>query len=489
MKRPDPWLPIGQELPGDVCCQRIRMAGDEWQIYEADVGGSLLVVTCELRERWEKSGILESDQLAQFALGKQPLYVFHSNNEYALTTVYDRDSPNSKNDALAFAAALKNTRAIDTTTPLHDAIYVEELSRLLPTYTITPPSADDMVLGSWMTGGVHVSVTSRRRLHSLLSWMDRNDVDEVLGRAGLGTSDAAGSARFKTISDAENGKQEQKEHHVELTRSSSAVTKPEEKGKFHLPGRPELEKLFNEHVIDIIRDPERYQAFGIGFPTAMALHGPPGCGKTFAVEKLVEFLDWPIFTIDSNTIGSPYIHGTSKKVAEIFDKALDAAPSAIVIDEMEAYLTDREGGGQSGLHHVEEVAEFLRRIPEANENQVLVIGMTNRIDMIDPAILRRGRFDHVIEVGMPSAGEVSAALGELLEDMPTDDSIDVGALAAELAGRPMSDAAYVVREAGRNAARNGLKALTQECLLEALALVPARTKEEKSKPVGFIWDE
>jgi SpoVK/Ycf46/Vps4 family AAA+-type ATPase len=258
---------------------------------------------------------------------------------------------------------------------------------------------------------------------------------------------------------------------------------------FHLPGRPDLERLFNEHIIDIVRDPDRYKAFGINFPTALALHGPPGCGKTYAVEKLVDFLDWPIFTIDSNTIGSPYIHETSKKVAAIFDKALDAAPSAIVIDEMESYLTDRQGGGQTGLHHVEEVAEFLRRIPEANKNNVLVIGMTNRIEMIDPAILRRGRFDHVVEVSMPSADEVSAALSELLENMPTDESVDPTALSARLAGRPMSDVAYVVREAGRHAARNGLNALSQSCFLDALTLAPERIREDKTNPIGFIWDE
>lgn len=169
---------------------------------------------------------------------------------------------------------------------------------------------------------------------------------------------------------------------------------------FNLPGREALEDFFNEHVVDIIFNPERYRTMGIDFPSAIILHGPPGCGKTFAVDRLVEFIGWPSYAIDSNSVGSPYIHETSKKISEVFDKALDNAPSVVVIDEMEAFLTDRRSGSSSGLHHVEEVAEFLRRIPEAISNRVLVIGMTNMIDMIDPAILRRGRFDHVIEVGM-----------------------------------------------------------------------------------------
>ncbi|MGD2620486.1 ATP-binding protein, partial [Escherichia coli] len=155
---------------------------------------------------------------------------------------------------------------------------------------------------------------------------------------------------------------------------------------FELAGRPELSAFFNEYIIEIFRNSEQSATMGIVFPAPVVLHGPPGCGKTYAVERLVEYLGWPCFQIDASSVASPYIHDTSKKISEIFDKAVEQAPAIIVIDEMDAFLADRQGG--SDQHRVEEVAEFLRRIPQVQKHQVLILGMTNRIDIIDPAILR-----------------------------------------------------------------------------------------------------
>ena len=217
----------------------------------------------------------------------------------------------------------------------------------------------------------------------------------------------------------------------------------------------------------------------------MILYGPPGTGKTFAVERLVDFLGWPSFQIDASSVASPYIHETSKKVAQVFDKAMENAPSVLVIDEMEAFLADREMG--SGHHRVEEVAEFLRRIPEAVKNEVLIIAMTNRIDMIDPAIQRRGRFDHVIKVDFASELEVLSLLDKLLSALPKESDVDSKPLAQELAGRPLSDVAFVVREGARLAARSGKERLDQASLLAALRTTPAREREGGEKRrIGFI---
>ncbi|WP_413914210.1 AAA family ATPase [Candidatus Skiveiella danica] len=115
-------------------------------------------------------------------------------------------------------------------------------------------------------------------------------------------------------------------------------------------------------------------------------------------------------------------------------KAIQNAPSVLVIDEMEAFLADREMG--SGHHRVEEVAEFLRRIPEAAKSDVLIVAMTNRIEMIDPAILRRGRFDHVIKVDLHSEVEVLSLLEKLLSTLPTDVSVTRDPLAGNWRAGP-----------------------------------------------------
>jgi ATP-dependent Zn protease len=153
---------------------------------------------------------------------------------------------------------------------------------------------------------------------------------------------------------------------------------------------------------------------------------------------------------------------------------------------MEAFLADRNVGIGSSHHRVEEVAEFLRRIPEAVKKGVLIIGMTNRVDMIDQAILRRGRFDQIVTVDYARAEEIEALLSSLLLDLPKADDVDIAALAQKLAGRPLSDVAYVIREGARLAARGRKSCLDNECLVAALNSTPARDADAARGRIGFI---
>jgi cell division protease FtsH len=460
----DPWLPVGYVLPDGAAVARVIREGADWQIFETRGDGHALVATEALARRWLAAGVVEAGALAPFAFGGATLAALSCGAGHALGSVDGIPSPRNKNEALAFADALRATRAIDRDSALHDAIYVERLTRLLPTYSLSARVPDDVVLGAWLTGGVPVSVNAFRRLRSLMGWMGEPHLREVLDHAGF----TAGAA--PEVSPAAEG-----------ARPAAAQA-----GRFVLAGRPELENFLNEHVVDIVTNRERYATLGVGFPAPIILHGPPGCGKTFAVERLVEFLGWPSFAIQASTVASPYIHETSRKVADVFNRAMQQAPSVLIIDEMEAFLADRERGGASSHHRVEEVAEFLRRIPEATGNDVLVIAMTNRIDMIDPAILRRGRFDHVVKVDMASEPEVRALLNTLVGELPHDRGVDVPALAARLAGRPLSDVTFVVREAARLAARAGKSAIDQTSLMQALGETPARDTPAASRKIGFL---
>lgn len=473
----DAWLPIGFNLPDGSKSRLTICEGASWQIVETQGGGRALVADVDLARRWTESRLLDAGVCHPFAFGDRKLAVVTSATSHMLCPVSEGRSPNTKDEALAFALALRETRAIDRDSPLQDAIYVEKLSRLLPTHSISSRIDDDIVLGYWLTGGATVSVRSARRLGQMLSWMNAAQLAEVLSAAGFGTADASGDRN-------DDPKRESAQTRADRQQTSS-LGGDQRVGSFQLPGRPELETFFNEHIVDIVTHRDRYKALGIDFPSAVVLHGPPGCGKTFAVERLVDFLGWPRFEIEASSVASPYIHETSRKVAEVFEKAMKSAPSVLIIDEMDAFLADRQMG--SGHHRVEEVAEFLRRIPEATRNEVLVIAMTNRLDMIDPAILRRGRFDHLIKVDYASTAEVESLLDKLLGDIPKDDDVDAGSLAKALSGRPLSDVAFVIREGARLAARQGKDRLDRQSLTTAMASAPVRHQEDvSSRRIGFL---
>lgn len=479
----DAWLPIGFKLPDGAKVRAALFEGTDWQIYESMGGGRALVVLGSLAQHWLDAGLIEDGTFNASQFGDRQLRSISCGPSQTLCPVSEAKSPDNKAEALAFALALKATRDIDAESPLQDALYAEKITRLLPTYSISSRTGDDVVLGYWLTGGTNIPATSFRRLRQSMSWLGAGHLKDVVQAAGFEVAEivplerkpAAPTAPAEKTEATPAGKVEQVKR-----------AEPEPNTVFELAGRPELAAFFNEHIVDIILHRDRYKALGIEFPSAVILHGPPGTGKTFAVERLVDFLGWPSFQIDASSVASPYIHETSKKVAQVFEKAMENAPSVLVIDEMEAFLADREMG--SGHHRVEEVAEFLRRIPEAVKNEVLIIAMTNRIDMIDPAIQRRGRFDHVIKVDFAREIEVQSLLDKLLSSLPKEPNVDSKPLAQELAGRPLSDVAFVVREGARLAARSGMERLDQASLLAALRTTPAREREggETKRRIGFI---
>lgn len=255
-------------------------------------------------------------------------------------------------------------------------------------------------------------------------------------------------------------------------------------GPFRLKGRTELEEFINREVVDIVNNHAAYRALGIDFPQSFVLEGPPGCGKTYAVEQLAKHLRWHIVRIDSSTIGSTYVHGTAKRIEKQFEEAEANAPSLVIIDEMDAFMPDRASCGGNDQHLVEEVASFLRRLQAAAEKHVLVVGMTNRKNSIDPALLRTGRFGAHLTVAMPSCEEVEAVLAHALSTR-AHDAFPLRPIAEQLLNRPLSDITHLVDRAAMHTARHHRTSITSSDLTAALAQLQATTNTPPRRSMGF----
>ncbi|MBP3655164.1 MAG: ATP-binding protein [Clostridia bacterium] len=378
--------------------------------------------------------------------------------------------PSRREQAEAFLQTLLRTRERFGRVSFGDALYIAQFSVLLPTFTGIQGQDDARVLGRWLTGGVNIPVTDTERVRRYAPWLTEGVLSSILARLDL-TADAGAASVIPTM------EQEAK------AAAAIAPRRERAEGPFCLSGRPALERFIREELLHVIDNEEAYRRMGVGFPGAVLLYGPPGCGKTYAVDQLAEYLGWPVYRVTSGTIGSKYVHETSKKVSEVFDQAIANAPSVIIIDELEAFLSSRESARGAGEIHMEEVAEFLRRIPDASKNRVLLFGMTNMLDSIDKAILRRGRFDHIIEVGMPSTQEVRSLLEGMLEKIPTTGDLRLDALARRLTGRQIADVAFVVKEAGRLAVRCGRASVDVKLLETACDGLGGDTKPKRR--MGF----
>lgn len=202
---------------------------------------------------------------------------------------------------------------------------------------------------------------------------------------------------------------------------------------FSLPGQTELEKFINDNFIDYIKYPEKYQRFKLKMLDPIMLYGAPGTGKTYAANALAKFLDWKFFTIDATQYEQNSV-GSAKKITEIFNKAKDAAPSIVFIDEADSMFAKRRS-----CNNNEGISQFLRSISDTAKDRVLVIAATNRIDDMDEAILRNGRFSNKIEISYADTKGVLAVMEEYLKDKPVSNNLSLIKAASKLSGHPLCD--------------------------------------------------
>lgn len=464
------WLLRGTSITTEKRIKKMITASKDWQIYSTNQDSYVIAATRSIYKEWIDNYSLPEGVFAETNNYK----VFCSSGNYLISSLDKGPYPENSGQVEAFSIAFNTALKLFPDADFQDAVYIEEYSLILPGTQSDEHTKKECIYGKWLTGGVNISANEFKRIAQFMSWMPVSSLNKSFKLAGFEVLETTVEETDK------NGVESDESQPVD----SENVTIPAimTDDKFTLVGRPDLEQFFNDNIIDIVRNREQYMRMGISFPGAIILHGPPGCGKTYAVEKLAEYLGWKRFDIDSSTIASSFIHDTSKKISEVFSSAIKAAPSIIVIDEMEAFLSSRNIAGPSGTHHIEEVAEFLRRIPEAISKGVLVFAMTNMIDTIDAAILRRGRFDHIIEVKMANKEEILSLLKVKFNGLPVAEDVIIESIAEKLDSHPMSDVTFVLREAGRMAVKSNSDYITQTCFEKALDMLP---KKEEKRKIGF----
>jgi hypothetical protein len=468
------FLPRGYQVSPDKRITRIVAEGNQWQIYLTNMDSYVLAVKETLYAGWLRQYSLPKGIFSDADTGLCWAKVFTGSSDYLISSLEKGPYPKNDTQIEAFSIAFKAALEVFQNPDISDAIYIEEYSLLLPVASANEAADIGYIYGRWLTGGVNISINSFCLVSKIMSWLPEEKLKQLAQMAGFPISDEELERENSPMQNVA-----QREHLPATDLGKPAVQVDE---SFHLAGRPELERFFNDNIIDVVLHREQYQRMGITFPGATILYGPPGCGKTYAVDRLAEYLGWQRFDIDASTIASSYIHDTSKKISQVFRAAEAAAPSILVIDEMEAFLSDRSMSGPASTHHVEEVAEFLRRIPEVVSAGVLVFAMTNMLDKIDPAVLRRGRFDYMIEVKMASAEEIEQMLKSEFAKLPVEETVKTEDIAAELAGHPLSDISFVIREAGRLAVKRGCEYIDTDCFADALAQLPKKKEHTK---IGF----
>lgn len=263
----------------------------------------------------------------------------------------------------------------------------------------------------------------------------------------------------------------------EDTRSAEDLT-----GFASIAGMDDLKQNLSQHVIWPLRHPEKAKEYRITLPNGLLLYGPPGCGKTYFATKLASELRWKMKLISTASIGSAYQHETQSNIRQLFMEAERFKPCVLCIDEIDGILSVR-GDAQGDFRHNDEVNEFLVQLNNCNQRGILVVGTTNRKELIDPAALRAGRLEVHVEIKAPDE-EMRKRLFEMyLRNRPLADDIDIPELAKLTKGYASVDVTYVVNEAALVAAIAD-EPIAQQHLVSVIRNHPS-SLQAATKRIGF----
>lgn len=234
-------------------------------------------------------------------------------------------------------------------------------------------------------------------------------------------------------------------------------------------------------VVDFLKNPKKYEKLGAKIPRGVLLAGEPGTGKTLMARAVAGEANVPFFSISGSEFAEMFVGVGASRVRDLFSKAKKNAPSIIFIDEIDAVAHKRDARGGAGREDEQTLNQILVEMDGFdNDSGVIVMAATNRVDMLDKALLRPGRFDRHVNVTLPERKDRLEILKVHFKNKPVEKDVNLNALAKKTAGSSGADLANIANEAAITAAREGHKAITNEDLTEAFERV-AIGPQRKSK--------
>ena len=237
----------------------------------------------------------------------------------------------------------------------------------------------------------------------------------------------------------------------------------------------EEEKAELEEIVDFLRDPQKYRRIGAKIPKGVLLVGPPGTGKTLIAKAVAGEADVQFLSISGSDFVELYVGVGASRVRDLFEQAKKGAPSIIFIDEIDA-VGRRRGAGLGGGHDEREqtLNQLLVEMDGFGSNEgVIVMAATNRQDILDPALLRPGRFDRQIYVSAPDVKGREAILRVHAKDKLLSDDVDLKVIARSTGGFTGADLANLLNEAALYSARHDCPVITMEALESSILKVIA----------------
>ena len=247
--------------------------------------------------------------------------------------------------------------------------------------------------------------------------------------------------------------------------------------------KEEKEEL--QEIVDFLKEPGKYTRVGARIPKGVLLEGPPGTGKTLLAKAVAGEAGVPFFSISGSDFVEMFVGVGASRVRDLFEEAKKIAPCIVFIDEIDA-VARRRGTGMGGGHDEREqtLNQLLVEMDGFGVNEgIIIMAATNRVDILDPAILRPGRFDRKVAVGRPDIGGREEILKVHAKNKPLGDDVDLKQVAQTTAGFTGADLENLMNEAAILAAKEGKAYLSQEDIKKSFIKVGIGS-EKKSRIIS-----